>query len=255
MKILTTGKLRRKGRDALHAIESGRDESDRSCKQPGLPAGVSVPGERNSFQIIGPPHTGRTRQGFGQRSNSPRDVVCRGARHLNTPHFPRARAVALAFAFVLIATPASAQAQDEDAGQLALRLYLQAGSYHFDRSEYEFTNFTPGLAIEAGRNFIAAAGAYRNSVRALSLYGALGYRPFVRSPIRPFAALGLVWGYHRGDPDPDGVEVDVPPIIPLPVLGVDVGITNRIAVRAKALYPVVAAGVVLKLFNTARQPD
>ena len=170
--------------------------------------------------------------------------------HLSVPRQGKLRmrtataAITLAVLTGILMAPAHAAA----APQRPLRLYLQAASYHFDRSDYEFSNVTPGLGIETGDRIMAAAGAYRNSVRTLSLYAAVGYRPFGDTPIRPFAALGLVWGYHRGEPDADGTVVEGPPLAPIPVVGLDLAVTGVVAVRVKALYPVLSGGLVIKLF-------
>lgn len=151
-------------------------------------------------------------------------------------------------ALLILITPGWAHAVQYGADELGIRLYLQGGSYHFDDSDYQFTNFTPGIALEAGDRVIGAVGAYRNSVRAASVYAAAGYRPLAGATVRPFGALALVWGYHQAEPDPDGVEVEIPAIVPLPVLGLDTQINERVAVRFKAFYPVVSAGIVIEIF-------
>jgi len=148
---------------------------------------------------------------------------------------------------ITIAAPVIAAPAAEQHEALPLRLYLQAGSYHFDSSDYEFTNITPGLTLEAGERFIGALGGYRNSVRAFSVYAALGYRALPASRVRPFVALGVIWGYHHSEPDPNGVEVEVPALVPLPVFGIDTELTERVAIRVKALYPVVSGGLVFSL--------
>ncbi len=140
-----------------------------------------------------------------------------------------------------------AHAAEHESDGLEIRLYLQGGSYHFDDSDYDFTNFTPGIALETGDRGIGAVGAYRNSVRTASLYVAAGYRPLAGATVRPFGALALVWGYHHAEPDPDGVEVGIPALVPLPVLGIDTQITERLAVRVKTFYPVVSAGIVIEI--------
>ncbi len=148
---------------------------------------------------------------------------------------------------ITITAPAVAEHSDDRHQPIPVRLYLQAGSYHFDNSNYEFTNITPGLTLEAGERFIGALGGYRNSVRTFSAYAALGYRALPKRRVRPFAALGVIWGYHHSEPDPDGVEVEVPAFVALPVVGIDTEISERVAIRFKALYPVVSGGVVFSL--------
>jgi len=129
----------------------------------------------------------------------------------------------------------------------AQTIYLQGGSYHYDSLSYRFTNVTPGLGVEWGTSVVLSGGAYRNSVRAVSLYAALGYRFNDTGWVQPFVLTGAASGYHRVREDPQGRKAEGKAISALLFAGADMRVYGPLSLRLMATFDTLVYGFTVRL--------
>jgi len=129
----------------------------------------------------------------------------------------------------------------------AQTVYIQGGSYHYDALSYRFTNVTPGVGVEWGTSVVLSSGIYRNSVRTVSLYAALGYRFNGTGRVQPFVLTGAASGYHRVRKDPQGRKAEGKPLAALLFAGADVRVYGPLSLRLMATFDALVYGLTLRL--------